>query len=215
MISYLLSNVDWNVGFDDILAGYLQKDILESNKIAYIPTTYDNKGKTERYCKSYSLAFQRIGKIFNESVVLDIEMSSSEVREHIMNASVVFLMGGDTLQQFEYLKSHDLLGKQSLFNCVVLGISAGAMNLCSNALLTSEHPTENVYIYKGLGLVDITVEVHFENIKKQIDLLKESSKHYTDIYCISDNSSIRVEQGRLTFIGEGIYLYKNNKITRC
>lgn len=213
LISYLLSNVEWGKGFGHSLSRHLLGDIKNTDKIVFIPTSFDDQIKTKRYLESYCSAFNRLGLKFKDVVVLSYEMDSIELIQEIHSADVLFLMGGDTLSQFSFMNENELIEPLRKFRGVMMGISAGAINMCSISLLTFEHPTENLHIYSGVGIVNLTVEVHFNiKSKKQLSILKEASTYIDEIYCITDYSCIRVSEDDVKIIGSEIYIYKDDKI---
>ncbi|XMB87023.1 Type 1 glutamine amidotransferase-like domain-containing protein [Mycoplasmatota bacterium WC44] len=213
MISYLLSNVNWEEGFGSTLSRYLLTDVVKSEKIVFIPTSFDDPNKTEKYLRYNVAAFEMMGLAFKDIVVLSLDVDTIEVRNEIESADVIFLMGGDTLSQYNFIRNRDLTDCLRLFEGVMIGISAGAINMCSTSILTLEHPSKDLHVYEGFGVVNLSVEVHFDiNSIKQLELLKEATNYVEEIYCITDFSSIRVSGDEVNIIGNDIYKYSENNI---
>lgn len=74
---------------------------------------------------------------------------------------MVWLAGGDTPTQFGYFQKYGLDTIIKKHKGVIIGMSAGSINLAETAIctLSCEHHRQEIYI--GLGCVNISVEPHF------------------------------------------------------
>lgn len=94
-------------------------------------------------------------------------------------------------------------------NGVLIGMSAGSINMAKTSICTMSLRHYEQKIYEGLGWVDISVEPHF--VRNNLsDELMELSKKYR-IYGLCDESIIVCENGKTHFYGE-IYEIQNGKI---
>ncbi len=200
MSYYLLSTIDWDKGIDKLLEAELVKDITKRKKILLFPTDYINTSITEKYFNYIIKTFNDISITFNEYVLVSKIMSSEEITKHIETSDVIFLMGGDTLNQMNFILDKSLKEPLRAFNGVMIGMSAGALNMCKRGILLNEHPDERVHIYEGIGVVDTVIEVHYDILdNNQNKLVQESLKVINEINCITDNGFIIVKDKLETF----------------
>ena len=91
-------------------------------------------------------------------------MTKEEMFSSIENADIIFLMGGDILKQNEFLMKNDLKPIIKTFKKVVIGISAGAINLSNISLCSKdeEDGVEKTITYEGIGRINYTIEPHFD-----------------------------------------------------
>ena len=83
---------------------------------------------------------------------------------------------------------------------VIIGMSAGSINLARTAICTLSCGHTKQEIYKGLGCVNISVEPHFVRSTVSQELLDLSAK-YT-IYGLCDDSMIIYTDDTVEFYGE-------------
>ncbi|SDY24005.1 Type 1 glutamine amidotransferase-like domain-containing protein [Thermoactinomyces sp. DSM 45892] len=206
MIRYLFSKIDCLLEFENGLKETLNKD-FKTNKIVFIPSTPDEHLKTRKYTTEILDYFRKVDVVFRDSVILYSEVENEVMRKELESADAICLMGGDTLQQYDFIKKNDL--QITLKNCkgVIVGISAGAINMCKTAVLTQIHEVDQNYVYSGFNLVDITVEVHFERGNKvQEETVLDVAKNMDHFYCIADSSAIRFDdENKMRLFGDGIY----------
>lgn len=124
-----------------------------------------------------------------------------EYKNAVENASCVFLLGGLTLAQRDFLHQNDLVEPLKSHKGVVIGMSAGAINMADYSVIANpNHPP--VRTFEGMGLVDITVIPHFNNV--DIPYLTKEVFPLTNrsvIYGICDDAAIIVQEGVKKHIG--------------
>lgn len=93
---------------------------------------------------------------------------------------------------------------------VIMGISAGVINMDKTALCSEDQDFEETTIYQGLAVDDITIEPHFnaDDLDK-VALLKHLSLSFP-IYALHDDSAIVVKDGDIQYIGEVHYFSNGN-----
>lgn len=75
-------------------------------------------------------------------------------------------MGGQTKVQLEYLTTQALVPLIKQHNGVIIGLSAGAINMSKYSVIANpSHPP--VSIHNGIGLVETTVVPHFGGISDE------------------------------------------------
>lgn len=86
----------FNNFFPDTLGRLLQEDIIDRNSIAMIssnPSIYEDDGATERSW------LDQAGIMFDEYHLINYRLQKQEAQTKIQNASVIFLLGGNILEQ--------------------------------------------------------------------------------------------------------------------
>ena len=189
------------------MANLLNADIINRKSFVFIITLPDNYEKNDSYFEVNKNWFQQAGILFGEYYVVDHRVSKEHAKSLIENASVVFLSGGDTFSQNNFLIEYDLKGAIKNCNGVIMGLSAGAMNMAEKVLSSPS-------VYDGVGMDDITISPHFTKDNREWieNVLFPQSKNMS-IYALCDNSAIRVMNNTVQFLGE-IYVVSNVSISR-
>ena len=95
----------------------------------------------------------------------ELSDSLKEIIEKMDRSDLVYLPGGVTkllVQRIKDAKVDKLLRK---YNKVIIGNSAGALALCKDCILTRDKDNLETTIIPGFGLVDFSVEVHYNSSK--------------------------------------------------
>lgn len=213
-INYYFSEFDKEKGFSEKLAKLLRKDIKKRKLFVYICTNPDQFEETNKYFRDNITWFVEEGIMFQLYHIVDYRVKKEEAELLIKNASVIFLCGGDPFAQDEFLEEYEL--KDLIKNCdgVVMGISAGAINMAEKSLCTRDEDIKETIVYDGIGLDDITVDPHFSPDKLELienDLFPLSNE--MKIYGLCDEGVIRVKDNKLDFLGD-IYLISNSNIEK-
>jgi dipeptidase E len=160
MATYIqLSGFDKN-GFFETVASELRKAIHDTNNILFVASTPDGYEKNDDYSTRIFRWFHESGICFKNYNTLDKRVSDDDQKRLMRNASCVFLMGGQTKIQLEYLTMQELVPLVKRHNGVIIGLSAGAINMSKRSVIANpSHPP--VSIHSGIGLVDTTVVPHF------------------------------------------------------
>ena len=144
--------------------------------------------------------FEEKGIHFKESYVVDGRMTPTEAQKAVAEADVVWLSGGDTPTQLCYFKKYGLDTVIKEHNGVIIGMSAGSINLAKTVICTVTCEHEKQEVYEALGCVNFSVEPHF-NREAVSDELIELSKEYV-IYGLCDDSIIVCSEGNVEYMGE-------------
>lgn len=205
MSTYILTSMFQN-GFSDAISEQLQKRISNRNKFAFVASEFEQlHEKTDHYFEFFRSMFEEAGIHFEESYVVDGRMTIDEVQRAVAEADVVWLSGGNAPAQRQYFQKYGLENLIREHSGVIIGMSAGAINMADTSIytLTCGHCVQE--ICEGLGCVDITVEPHFQYSKNPEELL-ELSRTYL-IYGLCDESAIICIGNEIEFYGE---VYKIN-----
>lgn len=211
MSTYILTSMFYN-GFSDEMVDLLQKKITERNRFAFVASEFEKKHrKTDNYFKFFLNMFEEKGIYFKEAYVVDGRMSPEKAQRAVADADVIWLAGGDTPSQFAYFKKYGLIDVIKNHSGVIIGMSAGSINLADTAICTRDCEHDYQAIYQGLGCVRISVEPHFV-MGKFSDELLELSESYV-IYGLCDESYIVCENDEIDFYGE-IYRIEKGRVER-
>lgn len=211
MGTYILTSMFPN-GFDDKTAELFRKKISRRNKFAFVASEFEKLyEKTDNYFRHFLKLFEEKEIYFEESCVVDGRMTAEEAQKAVAEADVVWLSGGDTPTQFHYFQKYGLDSVIKQHDGVIIGMSAGSINMAETAICTLSCKHSKQEIYKGLGCVNISVEPHFVRSEVSNELL-ELSRDYV-IYGLCDNSVIICTKDTAEFVGE-IYKLSNGMIEK-
>ena len=188
-------------GFNNEIAQLMKKFIKRRTKFAFIASEFEkNHEKTDQYFEEVLGLFQNIGIDFEKSYVEDGRMEKEVAKDIVRSADVVWLAGGDTPTEYQYLLKYELIDILREHSGVIIGMSAGSINLTKMAICTLACGHDKQEMYEGIGCVGFSVEPHF-NVNKVSKELLELSKQYI-IYGLCDESLILCEGKTIIFLGE-------------
>lgn len=197
----------------------IKNSLNGNNTLLFIASSPDDKEKINLYTKLLFEGLKLSGISFNEYLVLD-SSTVDNAQEYIDKANMIFLSGGDTYIQNEFFKRIHLREKLEKFNGLIIGQSAGAINMADDVFNSPEEMEKSEPVFfKGLGLTNINIEPHFmlddsnfdESEKYQRNaILSESNNR--KIYGQCNGSHILIDNdGNITIYGE-TYLISNGQI---
>lgn len=205
--------LDWyNDSFPEKLAKVLNEDITERKSLVMIsadPFFYEEAeiGVTERgWLDKANIAFEAYH-------LIDYNIQKEEAKKLIQDASVIFLLGGYTVEQNTLLIQYELIDLIKETEAVVMGTSAGAINMTAK-WICSKYNGDNVeesVIYDGIGLNPFSFQPHldFNNaqlIQGELFPLSEEMNLY-----MADQGAVRVKGNKTDILGN-IYLIAHSKV---
>lgn len=154
--------------------------------------------------------FAEWGMGFERFAVIDARTPSDKGREMIREADCVFLMGGNPTAQMHYIRKRALVDTLCSFGGVLLGVSAGSINMARCALDVWESPEP----YEGLGLTGITIKSHVnEGEEALLEKLRAiSAAERLPICAMADESAIFLTEegadwlGSIRYIEDGVVM---------
>lgn len=211
MSTYILTSM-----FPDGIYGknseLFQAIVTKRRKLAFVASEFEKSyDKTDAYFHLFLNMLEEIGIHFENAYVVDARMNIVDAKEAVSSADVVWLSGGDTPVQFAYLIKYGLDEVIRQHQGVIIGMSAGSINLAKTAICTMTCHHDKLEIYRALGCVNLSVEPHF-NRENITDELVQLSKKYT-IYGLCDNSIVICSDGKTEFYGD-IYKISNGIIDK-
>lgn len=216
MITYIFSSFDKDIRFNEV-ANYFKNDMVLYKNIVFIPANFENMEKVNGYANIDVSWFKEIGINLNGITVLNDTMTKEKMFRSIENADIIFLMGGDTLKQNDFLMKNDLKPIIKTFKKVVIGISAGAINLSNISLCSKdeEDGVEKTITYEGIGRINYTIEPHFDidnKILLQNELYPLSEK--MTIYGLPNNTGVRIIDNNFEILYGDFYKISNNEVEK-
>lgn len=161
------------------LVEQIKKNVTRYKDLLFICSDPDAYEKSESYKEIIEKSLSLSGIKFDFSDLID-SRNALFTRSLVKNSDLIILLGGDPLTQMDFFNSIEFKEKLKGYEGCLLGISAGTINLSKKSYCSKDEEFEESIIYKGLGIVDFTIEPHFDiNDKEKIEnvLLKDSENH--------------------------------------
>lgn len=203
--------LDWyyDQGFSEKLANLLHRDIIDRKSLVFISAEpADNKEKQGVMEEVFEKVwFDQANIFFEEYYLIDHNTQKEEARRLIQRASAIFLCGGYPQYQMQLLTKYDLPDLIKMSHSVVMGTSAGGMNM-------SKAYVDEGKIYEGMGLNHFSFEAHFDYAN--IVLVKErfALSEIMDVYVAAEKDGVlRVRGSQIDIIGN-VYLISHTDILK-
>ncbi|MCA0985683.1 Type 1 glutamine amidotransferase-like domain-containing protein [Guptibacillus algicola] len=204
----------FNNFFPETLRRLLQEDITDRKSMAMIssnPSIYEDDGATERSWLEHA------GIAFDDYHLINYRVPKEEAQTKIENASVIFLLGGNILEQNGFLMEYELSGYIKESSAVVMGASAGAINMSAKWLCSKNlgNKGELSSVYEGIGLDDFSVLSHFDLENNMAIVQSELSplSEEINIYASNKDCAVRVKGGRIDIFGT-VFLISDSKMRK-
>lgn len=204
----------FNDFFPENLVRVLQEDITDRKSLAMIssnPFLYEDNGTTERSW------LDQAGILFDDYHLINYHVQKEDAQIIIQNASAIFLLGGDTLKQNEFLLDYELSDLIKKSSAVVMGASAGAINMSTKWICSKNfgYPVEKTTLYDGIGLDNFSVLSHFD-LENNMELVQNELSALSEeinIYASNKDCAVRVKGGNIDILGN-VYLMSHSKIQK-
>ncbi|MFD1863062.1 Type 1 glutamine amidotransferase-like domain-containing protein [Planococcus chinensis] len=204
----------FNDFFPENLSRQLQKDITDRKLLVMIssnPLRDDADGAVERSW------LEGAGIAFDEYQLIDYRVQKEDAQTLIQKASVIFLLGGDTLKQNVFLADYELAEWIKDSDAIVIGASAGSINMSSKWLCSRKfgYPVETSSLYDGIGLDNFSVLSHFdlennmELVQRELSSLSEEMK----VYASNKDCAVRTQGDQIDILGT-VYLISHGEIQK-
>ncbi|WP_440962069.1 cyanophycinase [Paenibacillus nitricinens] len=207
----------FNNFFPEKLVHYLHEDIQDRKSLVMISA--DPSGYTGEQINFDDVSewtwLNQANIIFEEYHFIDYRMQKEDARRLIQNASVIFLCGGYPVLQNDFLADYELSDVIKNSNAVIMGASAGALNMAAKWLsLNNTDEAQTSTIYDGIGFDYFAYESHSQRdyatfVQGYLFPLSEE----IDVYAAEQESAIRVKDGKIEIMGP-LYLISRSKIQK-
>jgi len=154
---------------------------------------------------------------FDNCHLVDNRKTKEEGHKLIKEASVLFILGGDTQPQADFFAQYELAApiKQTNAN-IIAGFSAGAINMAAKGL-SAKPPKdgEKTTTHNGLGMDNFCYAPYFSPSNDDVTktALLPLSKEI-NIYATCPQSFIQTTNNQVTAFGDGVYLFANSTTTK-
>ncbi|WP_341346804.1 Type 1 glutamine amidotransferase-like domain-containing protein [Paenibacillus sp. FSL H3-0469] len=200
------------------LVQWLQEDLQDRQSLVMIsaqPSNYEDEQINFEDITEWTW-LRQANLMFDKYHFIDYRMQKEEARQWIQNASVIFLCGGDPVQQNNFLAEYELTDVIKNSNAVILGASAGALNMSAKWVTSrnAAHTVEIDTIHDGMGFDPFAYESHSQRdyasfVQGYLFLLSEEM----DVYAAEQESAIRVKDGKIEIMGP-VYYISRSKIRK-
>ncbi|MGM9977220.1 MAG: Type 1 glutamine amidotransferase-like domain-containing protein, partial [Clostridium sp.] len=119
--------------------------------------------------------------------LLDYQLTNQEMQKEIKQHSILYFTGGRPEKLMRILAEKELIQEIKEFSGLIVGVSAGALVFCEDCIITKDQYYLETQVIEGLGLVDFSVEVHY-NGNNDKELFSLSANR--NIYAIPNGSAI-------------------------
>lgn len=144
--------------------------------------------------------------------LIDGRTSNEDGLKLLRKADIIYLQGGDPFVQLKYIKDNGYDDFLEHYDGILLGLSAGTMNLGKIAFYSKDEDYPETIFYDALGITDLTIDPHFDidDREREYEIIEGSKKHR--IIGLPDYSAIIIdEKGNTKNIGVN-YIYENGKL---
>lgn len=208
----------FNKFFPEKLVKWLHEDIQDRKSLVMIsaqPSGYEGEPINFDDIPEWTWLTQA-NLIFDEYYFIDYRMQKEEAQRFIQNASVIFLCGGDPVQQNNFLAEYELPNVIKNSNAVIMGASAGALNMSAKwlSLDSTGYEAETGTIYDGIGFDHFAYESHSKrdySTFAQGYLFPLSEE--IDVHAAEQESAMRVKDGKIEILGP-VYLISHSRIQK-
>lgn len=201
------------------LVGILRKELPKPLNCAMVSSFPDNVEITDRMAWEIRECFEDALMPFDHFEVLD-RRTQKYTKRIIKDANFIFLCGGHVPTENAFFHQIHLRELLQDWDGVIMGVSAGSMNCAATVYAPPELDGESLdpdyqEYMEGLGLTDVNILPHFQQIKnmrldgKRLvrDLMAEHS-FQSPVYCLPDGSFFMVKDGETTLHGSAMKYFK-------
>lgn len=195
----------------------------ESNNFVYFAAEPNMYEKNDFYAELYYKAFANSQLEFKNCILVD-GRNCSKAEEMVKSADIVVLGGGKLPDQNRFFKDMDLRLALRGYDGIIIGMSAGSMNLADTVFDFPELDEQigNPHFLEGLGYTDINIIPHYNPSGRNYILesgldawaafaLPHSYK--INIYVLVDGAHILIKNGHSEIYGEA-YLLKDSVLRK-
>lgn len=194
----------------------LKSCLPEHPNCLFVCSDRDGYDFTDDFARTFESAFREAGISPSGCAVLD-GRNAEYAQQLIWRSDLIVLNGGHVPTQnafFQEIRMDRLIAN---FQGVLLGISAGSMNMASRVYAQPEAPGESAPEFQrflpGLGLTELNILPHYQQAK---DYTLDGMRLYEDVtfadsmgecfFCLVDGSYFLIEDGMTTLYGEAYRL---------
>lgn len=200
-------------GFTEEFEEEIKKELEYTQCFTYVASSFEDHEKNVKYAYAFKEKFLEIGIDFEEVFIIDYDVSPEDARNLIECADLIWLAGGDTLQEMYYFDEYHLRDMLADYDGIIVGMSAGSINMADRVVLARdiEDNTPELSIYPGLGLVSINIEPHLDFSREEHIADIEEASEAARIYGLFDNSFIKIKGDEMNIFGDYYIFDKDSR----
>lgn len=183
--------------FTERIADVLKEELSVRDSLVFISGQPDHYAQNDDDSDGMHGMFAERNMPFARHCVIDNRTKVADAVSLIREASCIFLMGGNATLQCALMREIGVLEEIRRSSAVILGVSAGAMNMGKHTVDIYESLTP----YEGLGLADITVKAHYPFDENLLQSLKQVSIELP-VCLMADESAIFIKKESIIQIGQ-------------
>ncbi len=184
--------------FTDRIADVLKEALTVRASLVFISCYPDHYAQNDEDSHGMHRMFAERDMPFVNHCVIDQRTKAEDAAKLIRGASCIFLMGGNATLQYQLMHDKGIMDEIRLSHAVILGVSAGAMNMGG--------PTVDIYEslvpYEGLGLANVTVKAHYPLADEKLLRAAEQVSMELPVCLMTDESAIFVTEKTIYSIGD-------------
>ena len=182
--------------FPDEIAQVLRENLPRRKSLVFISAWPEDYARNDDDSDGMHRMFVERSMAFADHCVIDRRTSATDAVRLVREADCIFLMGGDVTKQMALIRALGLVPELLSSRAVILGVSAGSMNMGRQVA----DVWETKALYEGIGLTGITMKVHYAEDAWFIPLLKELSMT-RPIVAMEDDSAIFIRGNAVWSLG--------------
>ena len=154
--------------FTDEIARVLQENLSRRESLVFVSAWPEDYARNDDDRDGMHEMFAERRMAFARRYVIDRRTSAADAVKQIRAADCIFLMGGDPVLQMALIRDLSLVPELLASRAVILGVSAGSMNM--GRYVADVWETKK--LYEGIGLTDIVMKGHYAEDAWFIPVLK-------------------------------------------
>ena len=193
--------------FPDAIAQALRAYLPRRESLVFISAWPEDYARNDDDSDGMHGMFAERGMAFDNHRVIDRRTSAADAVRLAREADCIFLMGGDVTKQMSLIRDLGLVAELRASRAVILGVSAGSMNMGRYAA----DVWETKALSEGISLTDIVMKGHYAEDAWFIPILKELSRTHP-IVAMEDESAIFVQGNTAWKLGKIHWIDKGGTI---
>ena len=194
--------------FTDEIAKELREILADRKSLVFISAWPDQYKRNDEDSEGMHNMFAIENMPFSSFSVIDERTELDTSKRQVETASCLFLMGGNATMQMDLIKRKGLFDKIKAFKGVILGVSAGSMNM-GNPVVDIY---ESLVPYEGFAFAHITIKAHYPigdpNLMQSTNIVSMEMP----VTLMKDESAIFIIDDQIKIVGE-IYRLNRGEIT--
>ncbi|MDO5326998.1 MAG: Type 1 glutamine amidotransferase-like domain-containing protein [Clostridia bacterium] len=193
--------------FPEAIAQALRENLPKRESLVFISAWPEDYARNDDDSDGMHGMFVERGMAFARHHVIDRRTGAADAVRLVREADCVFLMGGDVTKQMALIRDLGLVSELRVSRAMILGVSAGAMNMGRYVA----DVWETKALCEGISLTDMIMKGHYAKDAWFIPVLKEMSVT-RPIVAMEDESAIFIQCDAIRCLGN-IHWIDKGRIT--